>query len=292
MKPITDAEDLLQLEDDNIFIGEPPALRSSKITFNGKNNLLYCESGVSLASCNITFKGDNGLLMLGRDKHGYIMDLSINNNCTAVFGRDVYFNGTLHAILSEECTLIVGSTCLLSFGIWIRTADPHLIYDTNTHQRLNYSKNIILGDHVWIGQNAFVLKGTTVGSGSIVGAMSVLSGKTVPSNTVWAGNPAKCVRENVFWDGKCVHTWTKKKTREYAAHTSDEYIYPPDGDTIDPDNLIAEASCTAQERLRHYLCSNYDHEKHNRMAISSNAINEENDQHRSLRGLFPKLHHQ
>lgn len=64
--------------------------------------------------------------------------------------------------------------------------------------RINNSKSIYIGDHVWIGQNALILKNTQIGSGSIIGAMSLVSHKKVASNCVYAGNPAQKIKENIF----------------------------------------------------------------------------------------------
>ena len=46
----------------------------------------------------------------------------------------------------------------------IRTADPHIIYDIH-RKRINPSKSVFIGDHVWCGQNVLLLKGCRVGSG-------------------------------------------------------------------------------------------------------------------------------
>lgn len=51
-----------------------------------------------------------------------------------------------------------------------------------------------IGNDVWIGCLAVVLKGVTIGEGAIVGAGSVVS-KDVPPFTIVAGNPARIVRE-------------------------------------------------------------------------------------------------
>ena len=47
-------------------------------------------------------------------------------------GSDNYLNGTLNVIVSEERHVLIGSGGLYSFGIFIRTADPHLVYDSTT----------------------------------------------------------------------------------------------------------------------------------------------------------------
>lgn len=82
----------------------------------------------------------------------------MNRGNTLYIGKNNYFNGKLNLILSERKHIVIGDDGLFSFGIWLRTADPHLIYSCETHERINPSKNILIGDHVWIGQGSLVLK--------------------------------------------------------------------------------------------------------------------------------------
>lgn len=121
--------------------------------------------------------------------------------------------------------LFIGNNCLFSFDIWVRNADPHLIYDSATRKRLNQTKSIFVGDHVWIGQSAMILKGSKIDSGCIIGAKSVVTGP-VSHNSVWVGNPIRKVRESVFWDGACVHKWTQADTdKNQLWHDTSDYIF-------------------------------------------------------------------
>jgi acetyltransferase-like isoleucine patch superfamily enzyme len=49
---------------------------------------------------------------------------------------------------------------------------------------------VIIGDDVYIGINALVLKGVTIGDRAIIGAGSVVT-RDVPEGEIWAGNPAR-----------------------------------------------------------------------------------------------------
>jgi acetyltransferase-like isoleucine patch superfamily enzyme len=55
------------------------------------------------------------------------------------------------------------------------------------------SAPIFIGDRVWIGFEAVVLKGVTIGEGAVIGARSVVS-RDVEPYTVVAGNPAVPIR--------------------------------------------------------------------------------------------------
>jgi len=47
--------------------------------------------------------------------------------------------------------------------------------------------------NVFIGAHSTILKGVNIGENSIIGSGSVVT-KSVPSNEIWGGNPAKFIR--------------------------------------------------------------------------------------------------
>lgn len=55
------------------------------------------------------------------------------------------------------------------------------------------AKPIVIEDNVWLGGGAIVLPGVTVGANSVVGAGAVVT-RTLPSNVVAVGNPARVIR--------------------------------------------------------------------------------------------------
>ena len=197
----------------NEFIGAVPLMENSKLIINGKNNLLVCEDNVKLMDCYIEYKGNNSLIYLSNNKHYYKLSIDIYSNSTIFIGRDNYFNRNLHAIISEEQNFLIGNECLFSTDIWVRNADAHLIYDIDTNKRINSSKSIFIGDRVWIGQDVFLFKGIEIDSGSIIGAKSMASNKRIGCNELWAGNPIRLIKKNVYWDNTCVHSFDKAKTK-------------------------------------------------------------------------------
>ena len=49
---------------------------------------------------------------------------------------------------------------------------------------------ITIGCYVWLGANVIVLRGVSIGDGAVVGAGSIVT-KSIPTNEIWAGTPAK-----------------------------------------------------------------------------------------------------
>lgn len=207
----------------NKILGTFPTIKNSSIEFMGKDNVLYCDKRVVLTDSNLKFKGNNSLIYLCSNINDYKLNVSIFNNSVCHIGKNNYFNQPMTIILSEQKHCFIGNHGVFSLGIWLRNADPHLIYDSTSKKRMNTTQSIYIGDHVWIGQSAMILKNTKIDSGSIIGAMSVVAGKIIPHNTSWAGNPCKQIRSDIFWDRACVHDWTTEKTelsQDYSDYIS------------------------------------------------------------------------
>lgn len=69
-----------------------------------------------------------------------------------------------------------------------------LAHDASTKEFLNYTKigRVNIGNKVFIGADSLVLPNVTIGNNVIIGANSTIT-KNIPSDSVYAGNPAKFV---------------------------------------------------------------------------------------------------
>lgn len=254
MELITDqSSNFSELKDNKVY--GHPVLKKTSIKFNGKGNILVCEDGVILEDSNINFNGNDSLLYLSKSQKRFCLNFSLMHRSSVYVGSNNYFNGRLTAIVTEERNLFIGNDSLFSFGITIRSSDAHRIYDITTKKRINYGKDIVIGDHVWVGQDVFVAKNTKLGSGCIVGAKSVISGKRVESNTVYAGNPAKKIKEGIFFTGESAHQNFEGKD----VFESDTYIY--EQGTISCFNLLEflyESQLTLDEKIQFFKTMNQD----------------------------------
>lgn len=84
----------------------------------------------------------------------------------------------------------IGSDVRIAPGVGLISAN-HDADDFGAHID---SEPIRIGSHVWIGMNTVVLPGVEIGSNVIIGAGSVVT-KSIPSNTVAAGNPCRVIRD-------------------------------------------------------------------------------------------------
>jgi len=91
---------------------------------------------------------------------------------------------------SDEVT--IGDAVMMANGVYITDSDWHGLYDRI--DRAAEPTPVTIGNNVWLGDGAKVLKGVTIGENSVVAAGSVVV-KPVPANVVVAGNPARVVKQ-------------------------------------------------------------------------------------------------
>jgi acetyltransferase-like isoleucine patch superfamily enzyme len=95
----------------------------------------------------------------------------------------------------------IGYDSIIAWNVFITDCDWHTIAGKS------FQKDVFIGDHVWIGMNATILKGSRVSNGCIIGAHSLVTGITLPDKCLAAGNPAKIINENVSWRRDMMQTW-------------------------------------------------------------------------------------
>jgi acetyltransferase-like isoleucine patch superfamily enzyme len=118
--------------------------------------------------------------------------VGISKDASVILGSS-YINHNFMLICYEKIT--IGNNVAISNNVVIRDSDAHKIVSNESHKM---TKAIEIGDHVWIGTNATILKGVKIGNGAIIGANSLVN-KDVPENVLVAGVPARIIKENVKW---------------------------------------------------------------------------------------------
>ena len=89
----------------------------------------------------------------------------------------------------------IGARTLIAEYVTVRDQDHVLPGRASENGESFLTSAVKIGDEVWIGAKATVLRGSTMGNCSTLGAHGLLKG-LVPENTVAVGLPAKVVEEN------------------------------------------------------------------------------------------------
>ena len=99
------------------------------------------------------------------------------------------------AIIRSKARIDIGKYCDIGSDVYIQDHNSlSLNYmDRRSHQGEVICKPIRIGDDVWIGRRAIILKGVTIGDRAVIGAGAIVT-HDVPSDSVAAGNPAKIVK--------------------------------------------------------------------------------------------------
>ena len=106
--------------------------------------------------------------------------------------------------------LIIGKFCQIAAGVeFVMNDANHQMSAVSTFpfytlegwnkkapksEDMPYKGDTVIGNDVWIGQNAVILPGVHIGDGAIIGANSVV-GSEVEPYTIVAGNPVKPIRK-------------------------------------------------------------------------------------------------
>ncbi len=114
---------------------------------------------------------------------------------TLTIGHATNVNGLGTRILvADEVT--IGAYCTFSWDVQIMDNDFHtMVVDGQARPSVG---PVRIGDHVWIGTRAVILKGVTIGDGAVVAAGAVVT-KDVPAGAVVAGMPARVVGRADSW---------------------------------------------------------------------------------------------
>lgn len=257
------------LDNGNIIIGNFE-MYNSQFDFRGKNNILFCDGSVFRDSY-LRFGGDHSVVFFEKSATPLKVETRTGFDSTIYFGKNNYINQKIFLYATERKNIIVGNECLFSFNVYLYTSDPHLLYNFSG-KRINQSKSILVGDHVWIGQNSLILKGTKLGSGSVVGGNSVITSGSKKSNCIYAGNPGQKVRSNIYFLDIAANNFDIDRTEQFENDPkcgTENYIYVNDAKTVSIDFIheLLINSSDSQDRLNNVKVFLSDYQWKNRFFI-------------------------
>jgi len=142
----------------------------------------------------------DGTIEIGDDvligsQNTWIVGFKVSTAPRLLIGNRVDIN--YDTTISVADYVSIGDDTLIAMSVQIYDNPSHPLSPVRRLRRESFAideaRPVMIGRNVWIGASAIILRGVTIGDNAIVAAGSVVT-KSVPSNTVVAGNPAKIIK--------------------------------------------------------------------------------------------------
>lgn len=173
------------------------------VSFIKSTNIsIFIPSNTYFSKCVIKAQhSNNSVIYIGHSQRK-ICNLGIYSKYStgnfAYIGENLSCGGCM-ILFSENANITIGADCMFSDNIKIWNSDGgHTILDKEG-KCINHSRDISIGNHVWIGMDSTISKGAVIKDGSIVGQKTLVTGKFKESNVILAGVPAQIIKKNIYW---------------------------------------------------------------------------------------------
>lgn len=94
-----------------------------------------------------------------------------------IIGGGTYLNRNTEVIAQQEVR--IGRHCMIAWDVIIMDTDQHGIDGA-----LPVAKPVVIGNHVWIGCRALILKGVRIGDHAVIGAGAIVTHDVPPGGIV------------------------------------------------------------------------------------------------------------
>lgn len=172
-----------------------------QIRFRGANNRVEIAPDANLGRLSLVFDCDNGLVSIAGSSGvpKFSASIRVGQDSSVAIGRNVSTTNQCVISATEGSSVVLGEDIMMASQNRLRADDGHPIFDVHTGQRVNPSRPITVGNHVWLAVGAVLLGGADVGDGSVIGTQSLVTGR-IPNNCIAVGSPARVVRRDIAWE--------------------------------------------------------------------------------------------
>lgn len=127
--------------------------------------------------------------------------ISIGKGATLRLGANFKVTAKSSIVATGAKSVEFGADCLLSWDILVMNTDFHKIMDKTSGEVINPPQDVKIGNKVWIGCQVTILKGAVITDNAVIAAGSVVSGTLDQEHSIYAGLPAKKIRNDIYWKG-------------------------------------------------------------------------------------------
>ena len=185
--------------ENNRIIAPCALLKKTNIRIKGSNNTLIIGDFTRAIGASIYINGNNNRIVIG--DWGYLKETDLfieDDGGSIVIGNAAKIIGKTYMAVIEGTSITIGDGCIFSHDVQFRTGDGHSILDMQG-RRINESRDIVVGNHVWFGTKVYCTKGARIGSHCIVGTGALVTKDLAESYCTLAGVPAKIVKRGTDW---------------------------------------------------------------------------------------------
>jgi acetyltransferase-like isoleucine patch superfamily enzyme len=148
----------------------------------------------------LAFIGPRVVLQIGRQARIELGRWSWLGHGTKIRCHEGVVSIGAKTVMGQECTISayqhvsIGRECVIADRVMLIDFD-HGVVEVDRPVRLQgiYKRDVRVGNNVWIGYGACILRGVTVGDNAIIGTNAVVT-RDVPANAVVGGVPARVIR--------------------------------------------------------------------------------------------------
>jgi acetyltransferase-like isoleucine patch superfamily enzyme len=166
----------------------------------GRLGLRKLRHGRRLLLDGLAFVGPGVVLQIGKDARIELGRWSWVGHGSKLRCHEGLISIGAKTVLGQECTISayqhvsVGRECVIADRVMLIDFD-HGMVEVERPVRVQgiYKRDVRVGNNVWIGYGACILRGVTVGDNAVIGTSAVVT-KDVPANAIVAGVPARVIR--------------------------------------------------------------------------------------------------
>lgn len=203
-------------------LGANSISNKANLNLNGVNNQIYIgdefNNKEQMTTC---VKGNDNKVYLGNNIaiENYLF-LNVGetgkNRYIKVDDRTSFYKTDIQNY-DNNSSVLIGQDCMFSYDTTVYNTDGHAIFQNG--KLINQARECKIGNHVWVGWSATILKNCTIPDGTIVARNALVCKKFNKPNTIIAGIPAKVVKENVEWSSQTVNeVLDASKTSKVASY--------------------------------------------------------------------------
>ncbi len=182
---------------------EVKKIKGLVIHFSGTGHTIKIEKPYYFKDSSITIDGHNNSVYIGSSKIGFnqLEILIAQNGCNKElrFGKDCSCISLVIFQHENNSKVLIGNNCMFARNTCIQATDSHSIIDCSTNKPINFGKEVVLGNNVWVAQDVTILKNVHIPDNVVVQTKALVVKDVPESNCVVGGIPAKIIKSNVRW---------------------------------------------------------------------------------------------